>query len=160
MKSSHLPAEMGRRAKAIRRLCILRPIVHLDAFNDLPIAMIQRFGIRLSEDLLCIYTLERKLGVGYQWKLALSKPGGFQSAPKTARDLETAASVFLTDMEIESLGELVYRDGRYAGHAVVRAEFIPLPEEGYPAVPLPGKDEAVFGREEVDGPRKIMVATK
>jgi hypothetical protein len=160
MKSSHLPAEIGRRAKAIRRLCILRPIVHLDAFNDLPIAMVQRFGIRLSEDLLCIYTLERKLGQGYQWKLALSKPKGFQSVAKTSMDLELASSVFLNKAEIESLEELTYRDGRFAGHAVCRAEFIPHPKEGYPAVPLPGKEEATFDREEVDGPRKTIVAVK
>jgi len=160
MKSSHLPAEIGRRAKAIRRLCILRPIVHLDAFNDLPVAMVQRFGIRLSEDLLCIYTLERKLGVGYQWKLALSKPGGFQSVPKTTSDVELAARVFLNEAEMESLGEIDFSDGRHAGHAVVRAEFMPHVEEGYPALPLPGKDEAVFGREEADGPRKTIVAVK
>lgn len=152
--------DLKRRAWQIRKLCILRPIVHEDAFNDLPVAMIKRFAVRLSEDLLCIYTLERKLGQGYQWKLALSKPDGFQSAPKTAKDLELAARVFLNDMEMQSLGELTYKDGRNCGHAVTRAEFIPQPSEGYPALPLPGKDEAVFDREEVDGPRKTMVATK
>ena len=149
--------ELRRRAWAVRKLCILRPIVHLDAFNDLPVAMIKRFGVRLSEDLLCIYTLERKLGVGYQWKLALSKPKGFQSEEKTSKDLELAARVFLNDMEMDSLGELSYSDGQQCGHAVSRAEFIPLPDEGYPAVPLPGKDEATFAREEVDGERKLIV---
>ena len=152
--------DLKRRAWAVRKLCILRPIVHEDAFNDLPVAMAKRFGVRLSEDLLCIYTLERKLGVGYQWKLALSKPKGFQSAPKTAADLELAARVFLNDMEQQSLESLSYSDGKNCGHAVTRAEFIPAPSEGYPAVPLPGKDEAVFGREEVDGPRKTVVAVK
>lgn len=149
--------ELRRRAWAVRKLCILRPIVHLDAFNDMPIAMIKRFGVRLSEDLLCIYTLERKLGQGYQWKLALSKPKGFQSVEKTSKDLELAARVFLNDMEMDSLGELSYSDGQQCGHAVSRAEFIPLPSEGYPAVPLPGKDEATFDREEVDGERKLIV---
>jgi hypothetical protein len=37
---------------------------------------------------------------------------------------------------------------------------MPHVEEGYPALPLPGKDEAVFGREEADGPRKTIVAVK
>jgi len=83
--------DLRRRAWSIRTLCILRPIVHLDAFNDLPVALVKRFGLRLSEDLLCIYALERKLGQGYQWKLALSKPNGFQSVPKTSKDLELAA---------------------------------------------------------------------
>jgi len=152
--------ELRRRAWAVRKLCILRPIVHEDAFNDLPVAMIKRFSVRLSEDLLCIYTLERKLGQGYQWKLALSKPKGFQSVPKTARDLELAARVFLTDLEQQSLEPLEFSDGKNCAHAVTRAEFIPQPSEGYPALPLPGKDEAVFDRESVDGPRKIMVATK
>ena len=151
--------DLKRRAWQIRKLCILRPIVHLDAFNDLPVAMVKRFSVRLSEDLLCIYTLERKLGVGYQWKLALSKPGGFQSASKTSEDLELAARVFLNDMEQQSLEPLSYSDGKNCGHAVTRAEFIPQPSEGYPALPLPGKDEAVFGREEADGKRKILVAT-
>ena len=149
--------ELRRRAWAVRKLCILRPIVHLDAFNDMPIAMIKRFGVRLSEDLLCIYTLERKLGQGYQWKLALSKPKGFQSVEKTSKDLELAARVFLNDMEMDSLGELSYSDGQQCGHAVSRAEFIPLPNEGYPAVPLPGKDEASVDREEVAGERKLIV---
>tara|TARA_Y100000310_G_C20366818_1_gene661596 strand:- start:177 stop:647 length:471 start_codon:yes stop_codon:yes gene_type:complete len=152
--------ELRRRAWAVRKLCILRPIVHEDAFNDLPVAMIKRFSVRLSEDLLCIYTLERKLGQGYQWKLALSKRNGFQSIPKTSADLELAAKVFLNSIEMESLEELKFSDGKNCGHAVTRAEFIPQPSEGYPALPLPGKDEAVFDRESVDGPRKIMVATK
>ena len=152
--------DLKRRAWQIRKLCILRPIVHLDAFNDLPVAMVKRFSVRLSEDLLCIYTLERKLGVGYQWKLALSKPGGFQSASKTSEDLELAARVFLNDMEQQSLEPLSYSDGKNCGHAVTRAEFIPAPSEGYPALPLPGKEEAVFDREEVDGPRKTVVAVK
>ena len=153
-------SDLKQRARGIRALCILRPIVHLDAFNDLPIAMVRRFAIRLTEDLLCIYTLERKLGQGYQWKLALSKPFGFQSVPKTSKDLDLAASVFLNALEMETLGDLDFSDGRFAGHAVCRAEFLPLPDEGYPAVPLPGKDEATFEREEVDGPRKIIVAVK
>ena len=153
--------ELKRRAWSIRKLCILRPIVHLDAFNDLPVAMVRRFGLRLSEDLLCIYTLERKLGQGYRWKLALSKRDGFQSIPQTSKDFELAARVFLNDQEMQSLDdELAFSDGISCGHAVVRAEFIPHISEGYPAVPLPGKDEAVFDRESVDGPRKIMVATK
>lgn len=145
--------DLRRRAWSIRKLCILRPIVHLDAFNDLPLAMVKRFGIRLSEDLLCIYTLERKLGQGYQWKLALSKRDGFQSVPQTSKDLELAAGMFLNDLEQQSLEPLSYSDGQACGHAVSRAEFIPRPSEGYPALPLPGKDEAVFDRESVDGPR-------
>ena len=151
--------DLRRRAWKIRTLCILRPIVHLDAFNDLPLAMVKRFGLRLSEDLLCVYTLERKLGQGYQWKLALSKPNGFQSVPKTSKDLELAAGMFLNDLEIQSLDDLEFSDGKMCGHAVSRAEFIPRPSEGYPALPLPGKDEATISRIEADGERKIQVST-
>ena len=85
------------------------------------------------------------------WDRALD---GLNISPKDG--LGTGPYV-LNDMEMDSLGELSYSDGQQCGHAVRRAEFIPLPSEGYPAVPLPGKDEATFDREEVDGERKLIV---
>ena len=153
--------DLRRRAWQIRKLCIVRPMYQDDSFlsGQLPIALVKRFGLRLSEDLLCIYTLERRLGQGYKWVLSLSKKEGFQSVPKTVEDFELAARVFLNDQEMQSLDPdgLEFSDGISCGHAVTRCEFIPAPSEGYPAKPLPGKEEAVFDREEVDGPRKLIV---
>jgi hypothetical protein len=176
--------ELTVRGKRIRAYNVAAPFVQGDARDDMARTMYKRCGIRI-DDIMLLATLRRRpgkayvealvatpgrFGVGmtlpdigtdiehveYLWKLTFSSPHRFTE--RRLQTCEALARYVLNDDELDSVSEPSDHSDLFAVFNVY-CLFLPVPAvDGYLAAALPGKDEATYTREEVDGERKVLVA--